>query len=102
MRFIDFFAGLGGFRLGMEAVGHKCVGYCEIDHHASQIYRSMHTITEEQREYLLTLPMKERKKEIMKDEYLNGEWYADDIRNVRAEMRCNKALEQKKRKRGLK
>lgn len=84
MRFIDFFAGLGGFRLGMEAVGHKCVGYCEIDQHASQSYRSMHTITDEQREHLLTLPMKERKKEIMKDEYLNGEWYADDIRNVRA------------------
>lgn len=83
MTFIDFFAGIGGFRLGMEAAGHKCVGYCEIDQHASQSYRSMHTITEKQREYLLTLPMKERKKEIMKDEYLNGEWYADDITRVR-------------------
>lgn len=84
MRFIDFFAGIGGFRIGMERAGHKCVGYCEVDQHASQSYRSMHTITDEQREHLLTLPMKERKKEIMKDEYLNGEWYADDIRNVRA------------------
>ena len=84
MRFIDFFAGIGGFRIGMERAGHKCVGYCEVDQHASQSYRSMHTITDEQREYLLMLPMKERKKEIMKDEYLNGEWYADDIRNVRA------------------
>ena len=31
MRFIDFFAGIGGFRLGMEMAGHECVGHCEID-----------------------------------------------------------------------
>ena len=30
MRFFDFFAGIGGFRLGMEMAGHECVGHCEI------------------------------------------------------------------------
>ncbi|MCM8901952.1 DNA cytosine methyltransferase, partial [Listeria monocytogenes] len=30
MRFLDLFAGIGGFRLGMERAGHECVGYVEI------------------------------------------------------------------------
>lgn len=84
MRFIDFFSGIGGFRLGLEKFGHACVGHCEIDKYADASYRSMHTITEEQRNYLATLSKSERVAEIRKDEYLNGEWYADDIRNVRA------------------
>ena len=84
MKFIDWFAGIGGFRRGMELAGHECVGFCEWDKYASASYRSMHTITEEQREYLATLDLKKRQKEILKDEYLNGEWYADDIRRVYA------------------
>ena len=31
MNFLDLFAGIGGFRLGMERARHKCVGFCEID-----------------------------------------------------------------------
>lgn len=31
MKFLDLFAVIGGFRLGMERAGHECVGYCEID-----------------------------------------------------------------------
>ena len=31
MKFIDFFAGVGGFRRGMELAGHECVGFCEFD-----------------------------------------------------------------------
>ncbi|WP_192874217.1 DNA cytosine methyltransferase, partial [Streptococcus suis] len=26
MKFLDLFAGIGGFRLGMERAGHECVG----------------------------------------------------------------------------
>ena len=84
MTFIDFFAGIGGFRLGMEQAGHKCVGFCEYDKYAAISYISMHLITDEQREYLLSFPLKERQKEIMKDEYRNGEWFANDIRTVYA------------------
>lgn len=84
MTFIDFFSGVGGFTRGMELAGHKCVGHCEVDKWAEASYRSMHTINEKQREYLLALPKKDRMKEIMKGEYLNGEWYADDICRVRA------------------
>jgi DNA (cytosine-5)-methyltransferase 1 len=79
MKFIDFFSGVGGFTHGMELAGHECIGHCEFDKYAEASYRSMHTITESQREYLLTLPLKQRQKEILKYEYLNGEWYADDV-----------------------
>ena len=85
MRFIDFFAGIGGFRKGMELAGHECVGFCEFDKFAVMSYTSMHLITEEQRAYLATLDLKARQKEILKEEYRNGEWYADDIRRVHAD-----------------
>lgn len=42
MRFFDFFAGIGGFRLGMEMAGHECVGHCEIDRFANMSYMAMH------------------------------------------------------------
>ena len=38
MKFFDLFAGIGGFRLGMERNGHECIGSCEIDRYARQIY----------------------------------------------------------------
>ena len=82
MRFIDFFAGIGGFRRGLELSGHKCVGFCEFDKFATASYTSMHLITEMQREYLSKLTLKKRQKEILKEEYRNGEWYANDIRAV--------------------
>lgn len=84
MKFLDFFAGIGGFRKGMEAAGHDCVGFCEFDKWAVASYTSMHLITEEQRQYLSTLTLKQRQKEILKDEYRNGEWYANDIRRMYA------------------
>jgi len=84
MTFIDFFAGIGGFRRGLELAGHKCVGFCEFDKYAVMSYTSMHLLTDEQREYLSTLEFKQRQKEILKDEYRNGEWYANDIRSVSA------------------
>ena len=40
LNFIDLFAGIGGFRLGMEQAGHKCVGFCEIDKYARQTYKA--------------------------------------------------------------
>lgn len=85
MKFIDFFAGIGGFRRGMELAGHECVGFCEFDKFATASYTSMHLITEEQREFLNNMPLKQRQKEILKEEYRNGEWYANDIRRVYAD-----------------
>lgn len=57
MKFIDFFAGIGGFRLGMEMAGHECVGHVEIDKFANKSYAAMHKPKE-------------------------GEYFANDIRTV--------------------
>lgn len=84
MKFIDWFAGVGGFRKGMELAGHECVGFCEFDKFAVMSYTAMHLCTQEQLDYLATLPLKERQKEILKEEYRNGEWYANDVRSVDA------------------
>ena len=35
MTFLDLCSGIGGFRLGLETAGHKCIGYCEYDKFAS-------------------------------------------------------------------
>ena len=56
MKFIDFFAGIGGFREGLEHNGHKCVGWCEYDKFKQQAYRTVHNT--------------------------EGEWFKDDITDV--------------------
>lgn len=58
MKFLDLFAGIGGFRLGMEQAGHECVGYVEWDKFARASYKAIHNT--------------------------EGEWTAHDITNVRA------------------
>ena len=58
MRFIDMFAGIGGFHLGMEQAGHQCVGWVEWDKFARQSYQAIHNV--------------------------KGVWNASDIQTVRA------------------
>ena len=57
MTFLDFFAGIGGFRKGFELCGMRCVGHCEIDKYADRSYRAIHDVKED-------------------------EWYAADITKV--------------------
>lgn len=47
MKFLDLFAGIGGFRLGMEQVGHQCIGFCEIDKFARRSYKAIHDTRKE-------------------------------------------------------
>ncbi|MCO4567838.1 DNA methylase [Streptococcus infantarius subsp. infantarius] len=42
MKFLDLFAGIGGFRIGLESAGHECVGFCEIDKFARASYKAIH------------------------------------------------------------
>ena len=58
MKFLDLFAGIGGFRLGLEQAGHTCVGFVEIDKFARKSYEAIFDT--------------------------KGEFEADDIRTIRA------------------
>lgn len=40
--FLDFFAGIGGFRTAVERLGGKCLGFAEIDKHARQSYKALY------------------------------------------------------------
>lgn len=42
MKFLDLFAGIGGFRSGLEANGHEAVGFVEIDKFARKSYEAMY------------------------------------------------------------
>ena len=39
LKFFDLFAGVGGFRLGMERAGHECIGSCEWDKYSRETYK---------------------------------------------------------------
>ena len=38
MRYVDLFAGLGGFRLALDKLGHQCVFASELDDHLRELY----------------------------------------------------------------
>ena len=40
MKFIDLFAGLGGFHLGLKGLGHECVFASELDSELSDLYEA--------------------------------------------------------------
>lgn len=83
MTFIDLFAGVGGFRRGMELAGHKCIGFCEYDKFAVGSYTAMHLMTDDERENIKNLPMNKRLSEVLKEGYRHNEWYSNDIRRLR-------------------
>ena len=60
MTFIDLFAGIGGFRAGLEQAGMTCIGWCEKDKFAQKSYAAIHKITE-------------------------TEWFRNDITNIKSE-----------------
>lgn len=47
LTFFDCFAGVGGFRIPFEILGFKCVGFCEIDKHATKLYKAYHNTENE-------------------------------------------------------
>ena len=55
---IDLFSGIGGFRLGFERAGFRCIGSCENDKFALESYRAMFDT--------------------------KGEWFCEDIRSIKS------------------
>ncbi len=48
IKFFDAFAGIGGFRSGLEqAGGFECIGFCEIDKYAAAAYRAIYNTEKE-------------------------------------------------------
>lgn len=39
MKFIDLFAGLGGFHIALDKLGHKCIFACEKKEHLQELYK---------------------------------------------------------------
>ena len=54
LTFLDICSGIGGFRLGLEWAGHKCVGYCEYDKFARASYEAMYDTEGEWKAYDVT------------------------------------------------
>lgn len=43
IKYLDMFAGIGGFRSGLEKIGgFECIGFCEIDKYAKLSYEAMY------------------------------------------------------------
>ena len=67
MKFIDLFAGIGGFRTGMEMNGHECVAFCEIDKYARQSYKAMYDTTNEEELHDITKWTDEHVRQFIRD-----------------------------------
>ncbi len=88
MTFLDLFAGIGGFRRGLERSGHICIGHVEIDKYANKSYMAMYGLE--------TCPYEEfsgpafyrmcrtEVRDGCDGRTCRGEWYAEDIRQLTA------------------
>ena len=47
LTYFDFFSGIGGFRIGLERAGFKCIGYCDNDEYANKLYKNYFDTTHE-------------------------------------------------------
>ena len=85
LTFIDWFAGIGGFRIGLEDAGCKCVGFCEKDDNALASYIAMHIYDKNQINHLCeTVKYKKRKEIVLRQIYTLPEWFVKDICDVDA------------------
>lgn len=88
MTFLDLFAGIGGFRRGLERSGHMPVGHVEIDSYANKSYMAMYDLKYcKYKKELNENSCMMCKKEVYEScdgTRCKGEWYAKDIKKIRA------------------
>ncbi|MBQ6448588.1 MAG: DNA cytosine methyltransferase [Bacillus sp. (in: Bacteria)] len=87
MKFLDLFAGIGGFRLGMEMAGHECVGFVESDPFCSKCKKITKHIPSDERNFTICTVCNKKKRQNARFSYENihdteGEWTAYDITAV--------------------
>lgn len=87
MNFIDLFAGVGGFRLGMERAGHKCVGWVECDPKCELCKKITKHVPGSKRNYTICTVCGKEKRQHARFSYeaihdTEGEWTAYDITTV--------------------
>lgn len=82
MTFIDLFSGIGGFRIGMEMAGHKCLGHCEIDTFANMSYEAMHLMSDDEILELKKIGLKQAQKHMKIRNKKDGEWHEKDITKI--------------------
>lgn len=88
MTFLDLFAGIGGFRRGLERSGHTCIGHVEIDKYANKSYMAMYELENcpkgaDSGSNFCKMCSPEVKKSC-DGKTCKGEWYAKDIKQIRA------------------
>lgn len=88
MTFLDLFAGIGGFRRGLERSGHTCVGHVEIDKYANKSYMAMYELAlcpyQDSAGSNFSMMCKSEVREHCDGKECKGEWYAKDIKQIRA------------------
>ena len=85
LTFIDWFAGIGGFRIGLENAGCRCIGFCEKDDNALASYITMHIYDQNQINHLCkTTKYKKRKEVVLQQMRTISEWFTKDVCDVDA------------------
>ncbi|MGY4559449.1 DNA (cytosine-5-)-methyltransferase [Bacillus thuringiensis] len=87
LTFIDLFAGIGGFRMGMEQAGHKCLGYVECDPRCERCKKFTKHIPSKKHNHTICTECGKEKRQHARFSYesihnAKGEWTAYDITTV--------------------
>lgn len=92
MKFLDLFAGIGGFRLGLEMAGHECIGHAECDPYCNKCGEyTLHKNHDTKFDYSVCTVCGTERKQFALTSYFamhnpkEGEFHATDVRNIISE-----------------